>query len=98
MIVHQLSGPPSPALAQALCEFETQFTYPLGENRSFCISHGTDYPRFFRAIGEAACFVAERDGRALGTLGVALRDLLRPDGSMSSVAYFGDLKDQSSPT
>ena len=46
----------------ALARFEEQFTYPLGPGRTLRISHGDDYPRFFRAIGDAACFVAERSG------------------------------------
>jgi hypothetical protein len=92
MIVHQLRGPPPVELAEALTVFETQFTYPLGPGRSFRISHGDDYPRFFRAIGEAACFVAERQGRVLGTLGAAVRPLVLPDGSERGVVYLGDLK------
>jgi hypothetical protein len=92
MIVHQLCGPPAPALAQALASFEEQFSYPLGPGRSFRISHGEDYPRFFRAIGEARCFVAEQEGRVVGALGVAVRRLLLPDGSERTTGYIGDLK------
>jgi hypothetical protein len=54
MIVHQLCSAPSPSQAKALAEFEGQFNYPLGAGRSFRISHGEDYPRFFRAIGKAS--------------------------------------------
>jgi hypothetical protein len=92
MIVHRLCGPPSAALARALTAFETQFTYPLGPGRFFRIAHGDDYPRFFRAIGEAACFVAERQGHVLGTLGAAVRQLALPDGGERPVLYLGDLK------
>jgi hypothetical protein len=92
MIVHRLDGPPDPKLARALAEFEQQFTYPLGPGRSFRISHGEDYPRFFRAIGLAGCFVAERGGQVLGTLGIAIRSLLLPDGGARPAAYLGDLK------
>jgi hypothetical protein len=92
MNVHRLSGPPPAELARALADFETQFTYPLGPGRYFRISHGDDYPRFFRAIGTAACFVAEREGRVLGTLGTAVRRLTLPEGSERSVVYVGDLK------
>ena len=63
MIVHELHGPPAPELARALAEFEAGFTYPLGPGRTFHICHGDDYPCFFRAMGEAACFVAEQKGR-----------------------------------
>jgi hypothetical protein len=92
VIVHRLCGPPSAELARALSAFETQFTYPLGPGRFFRISHGDDYPRFFRAIGEAACFVAEDQGRILGTLGTAVRRLALPDGSERPAVYVGDLK------
>jgi hypothetical protein len=92
MIVHRLCGPPPADLARALGAFERQFTYPLGPGRSFRISHADDYPRFFRAVGEAACFVAERQGRVLGTLGAALRSLALPGGEERTVVYLGDLK------
>jgi hypothetical protein len=92
MTVHRLCGPPPLELARALADFEAQFTYPLGPGRSFRIAHGDDYPRFFRAIGEAACFVAERQGRVLGTLGAALRSLTLPTGGERAVVYLGDLK------
>jgi hypothetical protein len=92
MTLHALQDAPSPELARALAEFEKQFTYPLGPGRTFRISHGEDYPRFFRAMGEAVCFVAEDKGRVLGALGVAVRRLLLPDGSELRVAYIGDLK------
>jgi hypothetical protein len=92
MTVHRLSGPPGPALARALAEFEAAFRYPLGPGRSFGIRHGDDYPRFFRAMGEAACFVAEEEGRVVGAVGVAVRRLLLPDGTERPAAYVGDLK------
>ena len=82
----------SPRLAGALERFERQFTYPLGPGRSFRISHGDDYVRFFRAMGEARCFVAEREQRVLGVLGAALRPLLFPGGERRAVLYLGDLK------
>jgi hypothetical protein len=92
MIVRRLHGPPPPELALALAEFEAQFTYPLGPGRTFRISRGSDYPRFFRAIGQGASFVAEAEGRVLGALGMAVRPLALPDGSERLVAYLGDLK------
>jgi hypothetical protein len=92
MNLHRLQGPPAPALEGALAEFEAQFTYPLGPGRTFRISHGADYPRFFRAIGDASCFVAERQGRVLGVVSVAVMPLLLPDGGERPVAYIGDLK------
>ncbi len=92
MNVHPLSSHPPAELSQALTSFEAQFTYPLGPGRFFRISHGDDYPRFFRAMGEAACFAAERHGVVLGTLGAALRCLLLPAGQERLAIYLGDLK------
>ena len=66
MIVEAFRDAPPADLASALERFEEQFTYPLGPGRSFRISHGTDYPRFFRAMGEPACFVATSDARPHG--------------------------------
>jgi hypothetical protein len=92
MIVHHLTNLPSPQLAQALDRFEKQFRYPLGPDRTFRISHGEDYPRFFRAMGEATCFVAARDGSILGVIGAAIRSLVLPGGEERRVLYLGDLK------
>ena len=92
MNVHALETVASSRLASALAHFEKQFTYPLGPGRSFRISHGDDYVRFFRAMGEARCFVAERDQRVLGVLGAALRPLMFPGGERRTVLYLGDLK------
>src|SRR5882724_4578734 len=92
MKIHRVSGPPAPALARALTEFETPFTYPLGPGKFFRISHGEDYTLFFRAQGEEACFIAENQGRVVGALGTAIRRLWMPDGTERVAAYFGDLK------
>ncbi|MCI0704206.1 MAG: N-acetyltransferase [Planctomycetia bacterium] len=92
MNVHRLTTAPSPELAKALTRFEEQFTYPLGPGRFFRISHGDDYPRFFRAIGDAVCFVAERDGEVLGVLGLAATRVRIADGTERSAIYLGDLK------
>lgn len=92
MNIHRLEGPPPVELARALEAFEPEFTYPLGTTERFHIAHGPDYPRFFRAMGEAACFVAEDRGRVMGTLAGVIRPLGLPDGSEQRAAYFGDLK------
>ena len=92
MNVHPLSASPPGGLAQALDRFEEQFRYPLGPGRFFRISHPEDYSRFFRAMGEAACFVAESDGRILGVMGAALRRLALPGGRERPVVYVGDVK------
>jgi hypothetical protein len=90
--LHVLQAAPPPELAQALADFEAQFTYPLGPGKTFRISHGEDYPRFFRAQGDGVCFVQENAGRVVGVLGVAVRQLLLPGGEERTVAYLGDLK------
>lgn len=92
MTLHSLRESPGPALARALADFERGFTYPLGPGRWFRISHGEDYPRFFRAMGPATCYVAELDRCVVGALGVAIRPLMLPDGSRRPTAYIGDLK------
>jgi hypothetical protein len=95
MTIHSLHDAPAPPLAAALAEFEAKFIYPLGPGRSFRISHGEDYPRFYRSMGDARCFVAERDGRVLGVVGVAIRRLTLPDGATRQAAYIGDVKTDS---
>lgn len=92
MTITELHGPPDADLSSALTAFESQFHYPLGSDQSFRITHGKDYPRFFRAIGEATSFVAIQDGAVTGTAGLAVRRLLMPDGTARLVGYIGDLK------
>ncbi|WP_166831881.1 N-acetyltransferase [Thalassoroseus pseudoceratinae] len=92
MNVHQLSSAPSQQLTHELMRFEEQFAYPLGEGQTFRISHGEDYPRFFRALGKGVCFVAESHGRIAGVLGASIRRLVTPKGDERIVIYFGDLK------
>lgn len=92
-----LDEAPPPALAAALGRFEERFRYPLGPGASFRIDHGTDYTRFFRAIGEAGCFAVAREGRVLGTIGAAARRVLLPDGRSVGALYVGDLKVGPSP-
>jgi hypothetical protein len=90
--VRAIPAPAPRELAAALEDFEIRFSYPLGEHAKFRISHGEDYARFFRAIGESVVLVAERDGEVMGTLGGALRGLGAPDGREAQVLYIGDLK------
>ncbi|HEY8750262.1 MAG TPA: hypothetical protein VIM11_19920, partial [Tepidisphaeraceae bacterium] len=89
MTVHALRDQPPPDLARALAEFDARFSYPLGPDRSFHISHGEDYPRFFRAMGDARCFVAEKRGRVTGAIAVAIRTIRSPDGDERQAAYIG---------
>lgn len=92
MSVLAFSHPPDPPFAMALAAFERPFTYPLGLGRTFCIDHGPDYARFYRAQGEARCFASFQGGQFVGVLCVALRPLFLPDGTTEEVAYIGDLK------
>ena len=92
MIVHQLCDPPSEPISDALTRFEEQFTYSLGEGQTFRISHGEDYPRFFRAMGNGVCFVAESNGRIAGVLAASIRQLTTPTGDQHTAVYCGDLK------
>lgn len=92
MVIHMIQDKPTAELAAALASFEQQFTYPLGPGRSFRISHGEDYARFFRAMGTSAVFVAERDGLVLGTVAAALRRLRLPDGREICAGHLCDLK------
>jgi hypothetical protein len=90
--VHILHETPPLPLAAALAEFERQFVYPLGPGRTFRIDHGSDYPRFYRAIGDGRCYVDEREGRVLGVGAAALRPVQCADGRLLTAAYIGDLK------
>jgi hypothetical protein len=91
VIVHVLHEAPPPELAAALEAFERQFEYPLGTSSTFHIAHGADYVRFFRAIGEAACFVVQKR-EILGVLSAAVCHLQAPDGSVAPAGYLCDLK------
>ncbi|KAA5543762.1 hypothetical protein FYK55_11310 [Roseiconus nitratireducens] len=92
MNVQILAGHPDPALGIALENFESEFRYPLGGAAWFRISHGSDYTRFFRAIGDARCFVATTDERIAGVLSVSLSPLHVPGQGVVLAAYLSDLK------
>ena len=92
MTVDQIRAAPVAELARSLAAFEARFRYPLGPGRTFRISHGEDYPRFYRAMGEGVCFLARHEKQVIGTLGAAMRRLVLPDASECIAAYFGDLK------
>lgn len=83
---------PDPKVAEQLERFEGQFHYPLGQHGWFRISHGSDYTRFFRAIGEARCFVARRDSEVTGVISVSRPTLYGPNGEPIEAAYVSDLK------
>lgn len=87
-----LDEQPGAELAEALGEFEKRFRYPLGQGRSFWISHGSDYTRFFRAIGQARCFVARRGDEIAGVVSVARCPLRLTSGEVIDASFIADLK------
>ncbi len=80
------------ALATTLANFESAFTYPLGPGRTFRISHGTDYGRFYRSQGEAQVLALHHDDRVTGVMAAARRELRLPDRMRTPSIYLGDLK------
>jgi Acetyltransferase (GNAT) domain len=92
MKIRCLSGPPDPETAAALAHFEKEFTYPLGPDRSFSISHGADYSRFFRSMGEAKIYLAEISGKIVGALATVQRHAVLADGSTLPAIYLCDAK------
>jgi hypothetical protein len=80
------------SLAAALEKFESQFHYPLGSDSWFRISHGDDYTCFFRAIGDARCFVATRDSEILGVITATICRLRKPGSEFERAGYISDLK------
>lgn len=92
MSVRRLEQAPDAPTAAALARFEREFTYPLAEGRRFRISHGDDYPRFFRSFGRAACFIDDRGDGIGGVICAAVRRATLPDGSTRRVLYVGDVK------
>jgi len=66
MKLHTFSGSVPMEFAAALAVFEEEFTYPLGRDTRFRISHGEAYLRFFEAMGPSTLVVAEDRGEILG--------------------------------
>lgn len=91
MIIHRLTSPPDVRLSAALQRFETCFTYPLGVDATFSISHGADYTRFFRSLGEACVYVAEVAGEIAGVMTVVQR-WVELEGKAVKAAYLCDTK------
>lgn len=92
MKILALEARPDAKLAHMLQRFEQQFSYPLGNAQHFHVVHGDDYPLFFRAMGRARCFLAQREGEIVGALAVVIRRAVLPDGNEEEVGYLGDLK------
>jgi len=92
MVIHQLTTTPPPELRQALSEFESTFLFPFGAGRAFRIDYGSDRTAFVRTVGEGNCIAAEKEGRIIGVIEMALVNLLRPDGTETPAVYFPDIK------
>jgi hypothetical protein len=92
MTLHCFFEAPGALLQEALLEFEGQFNYPLGVNDRFRIHHGSDYTRFFRAMGRGAVFVWEQAGVVGGVLSCAIRSLKEPANQAVEALYLCDLK------
>jgi Acetyltransferase (GNAT) domain len=92
MIIHCLTEPPDSKTTAALAVFEKNFTYPLGPDLSFAISHGADYSRFFRSMGEAKIYLAEISGEIVGALATVQRHAIHADGSTFPAIYLCDAK------
>lgn len=90
--IHQLRSTPAPDMQARLAAFERKFDYPLGADRRFVISHGEDYPRFFRTMGDGTCLVAADEAGIVGTLATVTRRLLTPAGQTREATYLADLK------
>jgi len=88
----ELDAATAARLRQPLAEFEREFRYPLGPQRSFRVSHGEDYGAFVRALGVGATFVVADGDRVLGAMSVAQRELRTPVGDCEPTLYICDLK------
>lgn len=92
MKIHRITSRPEPDLARKLAEFEKEFHYPLGPADSFTISHGEDYPLFFRGMGTASIHLAEISGAIVGAQAVVGRTVSLAGGVEIPAAYFCDTK------
>lgn len=92
MNIELMTGPPGPRQAAALAAFEREFRYPLGPKDSFSISHGDDYTRFFRSMGDAHIYLAKVGEKIVGSLAVVGRSVPLADGTFVPTAYLCDVK------
>ena len=92
MKIQTIQSQPDAELSAALERFEAAFRYPLGESAWFRISHGKDYTRFFRAIGNARCFIAREGSDVIGTITSSICRIRTPDGKFQRGGYISDLK------
>ena len=92
MTLHHLTADLSPDLAPAFARFEREFTYPLGPDTRFRISHGQSYLPFFLAMGQADISVIEQGQEILGCLARVARRLRLSAGEAFDAHYLCDLK------
>lgn len=92
MILHHVTADLPPELVPALARFEREFTYPLGPDARFRISHGQSYLPFFRAMGQADIAVIEQEQEILGCLARVARRLRLSGGELFGAHYLCDLK------
>ncbi|MDA9858613.1 hypothetical protein N9D23_10890 [Rubripirellula sp.] len=92
MKIHEIQSQPTTELNAALENFESEFRYPLGTDSWFRISHGDDYTRFFRAIGDPCSFIATNGSQVVGTITSTICRLRQPGGEFRRAAYLSDLK------
>jgi hypothetical protein len=85
MVIHELDGAPPPELQRALEAFEAAFRVPYAAGRFYRISYGSDRTAFVRTLGEGKCYAAEREGRIIGFLEIAVVNLLLPRGAARGV-------------
>ena len=92
MVIHEITPQPAPELQRMIREFEATFLSPLGDGRFFRIDYGEDRTAFIRTLGVGKCFAAEKDGRIVGLVEIAIVKLRYPDGSERPAQYIADLK------
>jgi len=90
--IQEIQSHPTAELNAKLETFESQFRYPLGSDSWFRISHGDDYTRFFRAIGDARCFIATSGSEVVGTITSTICRFRQPGGEFRRGGYISDLK------
>ena len=92
MNLHHFTTGLTREIGLALARFEKEFTYPLGSEARFRISHGEDYLPFFRAMGEPDLTVLEKHGEILGCLARVKRHLVLDGKADLEAHYLCDLK------
>lgn len=92
MKIQAIHSQPTVELNAALEKFESEFRYPLGADSWFRISHCDDYTRFFRAIGNARCFIATSGSDVVGTITSTICRVRQPGGEFHRGGYISDLK------